>query len=229
MARRWVILVAGGVGSRMQSDVPKQFRLLEGRPVWAWALAPFLDEAFAPVLITHPDHRRTVMETARRLFPKNKILWAPAGPERFFSVKSGVDFLADRADGTDVVAIHDAARPFVDRPLICRGWETVQQAGTAVPVIPPYDAVRIRQLDSWKPFPRRHLLMIQTPQIFRYDWLSAAYEQPYREDFTDDAAVVESAMFPIAFYEGSRFNFKLTTAPDWQLARAWAGCGRREE
>ncbi len=229
MPTRWAVIVAGGVGARMKGNVPKQFRLLNGMPVWVWAAGPFAAEGFRLVVVTHPDHQDRITKAGARFFPTEKIYWAPAGKERFFSVKSGIERLAETAKEDDIVAVHDAARPFVDRPLIRRGLQQVMKTGAAVPAVPPYDSMRIHQLQEWKPFPRAHLRMVQTPQLFRYGRLYAAYQQPYQPHFTDDAAVVEAAMYPVSLYEGSRLNFKITTEQDWALARAWAAYESRPE
>ncbi len=223
MPRRCLILVAGGQSRRLGSGQPKQFRELGGRPVLEWPLTAFAEAGVEHVAVVLPEtHRTEWAERLRRRFPSLSVQTAPAGNERFFSVRNGLQAIAQWARPDDLVAVHDAARPFVRPALLRRGWETALRRGGAVPYVPLADSVRIRQLNQWAPFPREAVRAVQTPQIFRFDGLQQAYALPYRPEFTDEASVADAALLPWDFYEGDPLNFKITRPTDWVLAQAVA-------
>ncbi len=219
---RHLVLVAGGQGQRLRASRPKQFLQLQGRTLIEWALTPFVREGIDLAVVVLPcDANSQWKDRIMRCFPHTHFQFAQAGPQRFFSGQDGLDGGGD-VDDSDLVAIHDAARPFLTATMLRRGWEVAKASGTAVPLIAPTDSVRIRQLHQWRTLPRETVRCVQTPQIFRWDILRRAYQQDYRAEFTDDATVVEAALFPLAYYEGDPLNFKVTTPADWHLAQAVA-------
>ena len=144
---------------------------------------------------------------------------ASGGATRFHSVLNGLRTIpTDVAEA--VVGVHDGVRPFVSPDVIRRCYAEAEQTGTAVPVMPVVETVRHIQADgtSSATIDRSRLRLVQTPQAFSLSLLRRAYEQPYRDAFTDDASVVEALGHPITLVEGNRENIKLTTPFDLQVA-----------
>ena len=118
--------------------------------------------------------------------------------------------------------MHDGVRPFVSQAVINACFTVAGQFGSAVPVLPMIDSVREVDGTKNRPFDRERLRIVQTPQVFRVDWLRHAYEQPYQPQFTDDASLVEAAGYPIYLVDGNRRNIKITTPVDLQWAQIFA-------
>ena len=119
-----------------------------------------------------------------------------------------------------LVAVHDGVRPFVSVDVIRRCYEAAREHGAAIPVVPVVETVRQLNPPSSTTLDRSLLRLVQTPQVFRLDLLCRAYEQPYRDAFTDDASVVEALGHPITLVEGNRENIKITTPFDLTVAEA---------
>ncbi|MCH5320094.1 MAG: 2-C-methyl-D-erythritol 4-phosphate cytidylyltransferase, partial [Paramuribaculum sp.] len=143
----------------------------------------------------------------------------------------------------ELIAVHDAVRPFATPELIRRVAEAAAECGAAIPVVVPADSFREvgpqqgnhtpaadgctdhatgsdGAADDSHRIDRSRLRIVQTPQIFRPDWLRAAYRTPYDPQFTDDASVVEAAGHAVRLVEGERTNLKITTPDDFLLAEA---------
>lgn len=212
-----VIIVAGGSGSRMNNAVPKQFMLLQGKPVLAHAIEKFkaFDANINIVIVLAEEH----VATWNRLKDEYTIdmphTIALGGPTRFHSVKSGLSAIPS-TEG--IVGIHDGARPLVSAAMILECYTMAAKHGNAIPAIPPAETVR--QLDGAlsKQLNRSQLRLIQTPQCFRLDDIKMAYEQPYNDLFTDDASVLEANGGRIFLVAGERANLKITTAEDLVIA-----------
>lgn len=213
----YAIIVAGGKGNRMNQTVPKQFLELRGKPVLMHTLEAFHQCVLNPeiILVLNTDLHSFWEE----LCSKHNFTLAhrviKGGEERFHSVKNGLDEIK----GEGIVAIHDAVRPLVTAGLILRSYEMAEEKGNAVAAIQPVDSVRIKKegMDS-AALNRSELYLIQTPQTFRTEQLDNAYNQPFRNEFTDDASVVEKAGFSINILEGERSNIKITYAQDMEMA-----------
>lgn len=215
-----VIIVAGGSGSRMGADIPKQFLKLNGTPILAITLRRFLDAL--------PGCRITVVLPEGEI-PRWEAICAEEGLEgthmvcaggntRFASVLNGLDTAGD----CDYIAVHDGVRPLVSPDMIRRCISTAATYGTAIPAVRPVDSFRRLTEDDGgsHPIDRERLRAIQTPQVFRADLLLKAYSQPYRHEFTDDASVVEAYGTRITLCEGERSNIKITTPEDLCIAEA---------
>jgi len=194
---------------------------LGGRPLLAYSLATFR---------AHPDVHEIIlvvaaedMERARRLISTGPLSVTEkvilGGAERRDSVWAG---LAEVTAGTDIVLVHDAARPFVSQRVISACIETVRRQGAAVVAMPIADTVKRAAPDNAvaATVPRAGLWGAQTPQGFRYELLLAAYRRAVAEDWavTDDASVVEQAGHRVYLVEGEAMNFKITRPGDLQLA-----------
>jgi 2-C-methyl-D-erythritol 4-phosphate cytidylyltransferase / 2-C-methyl-D-erythritol 2,4-cyclodiphosphate synthase len=221
-----VIIVAAGRGSRAGGDIPKQYCDLGGRSVLARSCEAFLShEEIASVLVViHPDDT-VLYEQALEGLPSpvlRKLLPAVAGGEtRQNSVRQGLEALVDARP--QIVLIHDAARPWVDRALIDRALQTAQCTGAAVPGIPVTDTIKIVGEEGYvvDTPDRARLRAVQTPQAFRYDQILKAHRDAAAaglSSFTDDGALAEWAGLKVHVFGGSPQNAKITHAADLQDA-----------
>ncbi len=212
-----VIIVAGGEGKRMGHPVPKQFLILDRRPVLWHALTAFhrYDPDLTIILVLHKDWIPKWKEISASLHPDIRYHITAGGRTRFHSVKNGLA----RIEKADLVAVHDASRPLITTSLIDHAFKTARRKGNAVPAIPATDSLRIITPDGNKPLDRSTVRYIQTPQIFRMDILKKAFRQTYRPEFTDEATVVETLGESIHLTEGERRNIKITTEMDLKIAK----------
>ena len=218
---KYAIVVAGGKGLRMGADTPKQFLPIGGKPVLMRTLERFREALPDVVLVlvlppSQQDFWRQLCVHHHFTLPHTV---ASGGATRFHSVLNGLRTIpTDVAEA--VVGVHDGVRPFVSPDVIRRCYAEAEQTGTAVPVMPVVETVRHIQADgtSSATIDRSRLRLVQTPQTFSLSLLRRAYEQPYRDAFTDDASVVEALGHPITLVEGNRENIKLTTPFDLQVA-----------
>lgn len=215
----FVIIVAGGKGLRMGGDVPKQFLPIGGKPVLMRTLEAFhdVDDKLGLILVLphdHQDYWRQLCEEYNFNLP-HQI--ADGGETRFHSVLSGLSLVPDDGDG--VVGVHDGVRPFVSTDVIRRCYDAALEHGAVVPVVPVVETVRqiLPEGDS-QTVDRSLFRLVQTPQTFRISLLKEAYRQPYRQEFTDDASVVEALGHHVTLVDGNRENIKLTTPSDIHYA-----------
>jgi 2-C-methyl-D-erythritol 4-phosphate cytidylyltransferase len=215
--KRAVILVAGGSGSRMSASLPKQFLPLRGLPVLVHSIFAFR-EAYPDirVILVLPENQIDYWQT---LFRQQNLPSAdqvvPGGETRFHSVKNGLS-----SASADLIAVHDGARPLVTSRLIRRVFETAEKHGTAIPVLPVNESLRIVDHSGSKPLERTAIRIVQTPQVFRGELLLNAYKSNYRPEFTDDATVVEYSGIPVTLTTGESYNIKITVPVDLTLAEA---------
>ena len=216
---KYVIIVAGGKGLRMGGELPKQFIPVEGRPVLMRTLDAFhtCDSSIEIILVLPRDHQPYWQELCREYQFAVPHRIADGGATRFHSVQNGLA-LVDELDA--LVAVHDGVRPFVAHEVINRCYQEAEQYGAVVPVIPVVETVRHLLPEGSKTVSRDDYRLVQTPQTFRASLLRRAYEQPYRETFTDDASVVEALYNVVHHVEGNPENIKLTTPFDLVVARA---------
>ncbi|MBB6609410.1 2-C-methyl-D-erythritol 4-phosphate cytidylyltransferase [Pontibacter sp. Tf4] len=216
----YAIIVAGGSGSRMQHDLPKQFIEVAGKPILMHTIERFYNyNPTIRLIVVLPQEQ---LDTWRELCRKHEFklfhMTVPGGTTRFGSVKNGLGAVM----GEGLVAVHDGVRPFVETETIKAAFEAAANYGSAVVAISPKDSIRELTGSGSKAVPRANYKMVQTPQVFNATILRKAYEQPEQEHFTDDASVVESIGETIALVEGSYRNIKITTPEDLILAEAFA-------
>lgn len=212
----YAIIVAGGSGSRMKATIAKQFLLLEGKPILMHTLEIFhkcnLQPEILLVLNIHEHHRwEQLCEQYNFKVPHQVI---KGGEQRFHSVMNGLK----ATKGKSIIAVHDAVRPLLSTDLIEHSFKTAEEKGTAVAAIHPTDSVRSLKGDKNEALNRDEIYLIQTPQAFQSDLLKKAYKQPYRNNYTDDASVVEHAGYKIHLIEGERENIKITHPFDLEIA-----------
>ena len=217
--KRYLIVVAGGTGTRMAQPVAKQFLLLEGLPLMWWTLRRF--RAALPdlhlVLVLHESLFDTFRSLEATHGPAEVDQLVAGGAERWHSVVNGLAVLPE--DG--VVGVHDAVRPFVSEATICRCFEAAADAGSAVPVVPVKDSIREVNGAASHALMRDRLRAVQTPQCFSLAGLKAAYSCGFRPEFTDDASVFEFAGHPVQLVDGDLENIKITTPEDLYVAQAF--------
>lgn len=214
----YVIVVAGGSGTRMKSVVPKQFLELAGRPILMHTLERFVafDPAIKIILVLPEAHQSTWKELCVLHAFTLKHSVVNGGETRFHSVKNGLNTIS----GDGIVAVHDGVRPLVSITTIRRCFEEAKKKGNAIPCIPVHETVRQIEGDSSKLVDRSALRLIQTPQVFEIRLLQQAFNQEYQSIFTDDASVIENKGENIHLVEGSRENIKITEPADLILAKS---------
>lgn len=215
------IVLAAGKGSRMQSDIPKQYMELNGYPVLYYALKTFQESFVDEVILVCGEEeisfcRKEIVEKYR--FSKVKKVVA-GGKERYQSVQKGIQAIEE----SDYVYIHDGARPFLTQDILKRSQEKVEQCNACVVGMPVKDTIKLTDSNgNIKDTPdRNYVWQIQTPQVFSYDIIKSAYEKMEEAkdiNFTDDAMVVEKMLhYPIQLVMGSYQNIKITTPEDMKI------------
>ena len=222
--KKFAVIVAGGSGKRMATQVPKQFLPLQDKPILMHTLEAFhAYDAHLQLVLVLPeaqvDYWLELCESHQFGLPHTITF---GGKERYDSVKNGL-LMVQQLRGPQaekaLVAVHDAVRPFVDAALLERCYAKAAETGAVVPTIPMVDSLRRVLPDgSNQAEDRAAFCHVQTPQVFDADALWAAYRLPYQDSFTDDASVMEAAGASIALVEGSRHNTKITTQEDLDLA-----------
>ncbi len=213
----YAVIVAGGSGTRMGTDIPKQFLELAGRPVLMHTIERFLTFSNSIHIITVlPGEYLEFWDQLKKKynFTLPHII-VRGGETRFISVRNGLEYVDDDA----LVAVHDAVRPLVSIGTIKRCFETAGEYGNAIPVISPSDTLRIVNEENSKPVDRLLVKQIQTPQVFHSRLLKKAYCQSYLPEFTDDATVLEKTGEKIRLVDGNRENIKITNPEDLIIAQ----------
>lgn len=217
--KKSVIIVAGGVGSRMGSEIPKQFLLLENLPVLMWTIRCFLQyDPNMPVVLVLPESQMERWKEFCKIYRFDHPHTIVKGGEiRFQSVKNGLDALPK----TDLVAIHDGVRPLVSYETIENCFCQAAITGAAIPVMPLNETLRTGSMEDSKTVDRRQYFSVQTPQVFQTPILLKAYNQQVNTSFTDDASVVEASGFPVIMVMGNPENIKITHPGDLLIASAY--------
>ena len=216
----YIIIVAGGKGLRMGSDIPKQFLPIGGKPVLMRTLERFREysEDLQIILVLPEAQQDYWQDICQKYNFQVEYLLANGGQTRFHSVQNGLALVPDDVEG--VVGVHDGVRPFPSIEVIRNCFETARTAKAVIPVIPVVETVRHLEGENSMTVPRNEYRLVQTPQTFDIQLLKAANHQPYNDGFTDDASVVESYGYQITLVEGNRENIKITTPYDIIVAEA---------
>lgn len=215
----YAVIVAGGAGTRMGTALPKQFLELVGKPVLYHTLRAFADAMpRVHIILVLPAHQLSYAQMVLQGFGDARIdvELVAGGETRFHSVQAGLRSVSESA----LVAVHDGVRCLATPDLIRRCFAQAQGLGSAIPAVPIADSIRKISGEETKPIDRSQLRAVQTPQTFRASILLPAYGQAWREDFTDEATVVEASGGRIHLIEGERANLKITTPDDLILAEA---------
>lgn len=209
------LIVAAGSGSRLKSDIPKQYLALGNRLVIDYSIQTF---------IKHPsiDNVALVISDAHKEFyapilsKYKNIVIVNGGAERSDSVKAGLEILSSLK--TEKVLIHDAARPFMSSCVIDRILTSLETELATIPVIPVADTIKTGQGHVEETVDRRTLNQVQTPQGFCFNTLREVYKN--LPSFTDDAQAMEESNVPVALVEGDEMLFKITTPYDYTVAQS---------
>lgn len=210
------IIVAGGKGERMNTDTPKQFLEIQGKPILMHTLEVFhrFDAAMQLILVlpaVQIDFWRELCKKHAFRLPHEIVT---GGQTRFHSVKNGLKALQTNG----LIAVHDGVRPLVSVETISHCFAEAEKLGAVIPVIDMVDSVRQLTENGNQSIDRTALKLVQTPQVFDDKLLKRAYEQEFSPLFTDDASVVEATGKEIYLVEGNRENIKITTEFDLRLA-----------
>jgi 2-C-methyl-D-erythritol 4-phosphate cytidylyltransferase len=215
---KYAVIVAGGSGSRMGSATPKQFLMLNDKPLLYHTVKTFL-EAFDDlqiILVLPEQYTDLGREIIDAYFDYSRIQITAGGETRFHSVKNGLQLV--RQDS--IVFVHDAVRCLLSTELIHRCYQNTLHSGSAVPVVRCKDSVRMlnEEGNDNEVLDRSKIVLVQTPQTFHSRILLPAFEIDYKERFTDEATVVESFGLKVSLIEGEENNIKITKPVDLLFA-----------
>lgn len=215
--KKYVIIVAGGSGSRMGSQVPKQFLELGGKTVLQRTVEKFIEAVpdINVITVLPSAHIGTWKEMCMRGSLYHPQVLVAGGITRFHSVRNALEKVPDGA----VVAIHDGVRPLLSVDLIRTMFGKMESCRALIPVVPVVDTLRSTEPSLPDP-DRQKTVCVQTPQLFLSEDIRDAYRQAFDVSFTDDASVLARKNIPLSFIEGERLNFKITTPDDLRLAEA---------
>ncbi len=205
----------------MGNDIPKQFLPVAGKPILMHTIERFheYDENLKVILVLPESQQAYWKELCETYHFGISHTVVNGGDTRFQSSKNGLAAIPDGEDG--VVGIHDGVRPFVSKEVIAECYETAREEYAAIPVYAVTDTLRyIDKRGGGKNVLRDDYRIVQTPQTFDISLAKQAFNQGYKEQFTDDASVVESLGCQVAMVEGNRENIKITTPFDLKVAEA---------
>ena len=216
---RYAIIVAGGKGLRMGTEVPKQFLPIAGKPVLMHTISRFhaYDAHLKVILVLPKEQQEYWNQLCEEYHFTEDYQLADGGVSRFQSCRNGLSMIPNETEG--LVGIHDGVRPFVSNEAISRCYDAAEKEKAVVPVLPVTDTLRfVGDSDKGRNVSRSDYRVVQTPQVFDIQLLKKAYNQPESTSFTDDASVVESIGQAVTMVEGNRENIKITTPFDLKVA-----------
>ncbi|MEM9389387.1 MAG: 2-C-methyl-D-erythritol 4-phosphate cytidylyltransferase [Bacteroidota bacterium] len=217
--KEFAIIVAGGKGTRMKSNIPKQFMLLNGLPVLMHTLNSFFDysDDINIILVLPEDELETWEKLCAQYNYTNPVTIVSGGESRFQSVRNGLSKIEEHSG---LVAIHDGVRPLVGKDIIGASYRLAAVHGSAVAAVRLKESLRKTDQDNTKAVDRSNYRMIQTPQTFDLELIRKAYGIKEGSSLTDDASVAEKSGHVISLFEGSYSNIKITTPEDIFIAEA---------
>lgn len=214
--KKYAVIVAGGSGKRMGSEIPKQFLKLAGKPLIMHSIMRFIEyDTSTEIIVVLPggliNYWRSLQEEYRFNIRHSIV---KGGDTRFHSVRNGLEMVGLAG----LVAIHDGVRPLVSTGTIRRCYEAAEKHGSGIPVISPADSIRMVTGIESVSVNRMHVKLVQTPQVFNAGLIKKAYLAEYSEEFTDDATVLERTGEAVFLAEGNKENIKITTPDDLLVA-----------
>jgi 2-C-methyl-D-erythritol 4-phosphate cytidylyltransferase len=216
--KKYAVIVAGGQGLRMGSAIPKQFLPLLGKPMLCHAVEAFANaiDDIQLILVLPPDQVGSAQTVLRSYLGGIDVVTVAGGQTRYHSVQNGLK----KVNNDGIVFVHDGARPLVSAELILRCYQQAREKGSAVPVIPIAESVRVMDGDRSTPLIREQLRIIQTPQTFKTELILPAFKQDYDPSFTDEATVLEAHGVKVHLIDGMHDNIKVTGPDDMVIAEA---------
>ena len=225
MSKNTIIFTAGGSGMRMNTDVPKQFIPVGEKPMLMWAMEAFesFDASLHKIIVLPADRVDLWKDLCKEFEFTIDHQIVEGGQTRFESVKKGIENTANAG----LTGIHDGVRPFPSTETIRNAFEKAEKLGTAIPYVDSTDSLRQIKEDGSEIVDRSKIKRIQTPQVFQTEIIKKAYQQNYKESFTDDASVVEAMDQPIHLSPGNEENLKVTTRMDLRIAMMLANLSKK--
>lgn len=214
--KKYIIIVAGGSGSRMGSATPKQFLELLGLPILMHTLKKFQQTVReGEIILALPEKEQNTWQSLceKHQFDVTHQI-VNGGKSRFHSVQNALQKVTEKS----IVAIHDGVRPLVSETVIKHCLQAAETHGTAIPTLPMQDSIRKVTDNGNEIADRSQFVLVQTPQCFQSETILKAYQQEYQSSFTDDASVVEQLGHNIHLIEGNKENIKITTPEDLKIA-----------
>ncbi len=215
--KRYSIIVAGGNGQRMNTELPKQFLLLNFKPVIMHSIKKFFD-CDAEIIVVLPQQHLNFWEELKLKYNfkiPHKVI--AGGTTRCESVFNGLQLVEDY---NSIVAVHDAVRPLISETIIIKLFAVAEEKGNAIPAIEMRDSIRKISGSQNKQVNRDDFCIVQTPQVFKTEILKGAFEKTGNRNFTDEASLVESSGVKINIEKGEQRNIKITFPEDLILAEA---------
>ena len=232
MSQFVAIVLSAGVGSRMKSDVPKQYMDLNGKPVIYYSLKAFEDAGFSSIILVcgKNDVEYCQEEIVKKHGLTKVTAVVPGGKERYHSVYEGLKAVGN----VDYVFIHDGARPMINQDIINRLKDAVIKEEAAVAGMPVKDTIKIVDEEAYVTDTpeRQYVWQVQTPQCFSYSIIYDAYKSVIQDEeegwtipkITDDAMVLEYATdHEVKMVEADYRNIKITTPEDLLIAEVFLG------
>ena len=209
--KRSIIITAGGLGKRMGSELPKQFLLLNDKPILIHTLERFFAfDQNAQIIITLPkewqEYWKELLKEHQITIPHDLI---DGGQERFHSIENALKFCTG-----EQIAIHDGVRPLVKLETISRCFEGLKHAKAVVPVLDLKDSLRKGSHAHSEHVDRKNYYLVHTPQCFDAQTLLKAYAEGFQAHFTDDASVVEALGICPLLVPSNEENIKITSPLD---------------
>lgn len=216
--QKYVVIVAGGSGTRMKREIPKQFIPVAGKPILMHTLLAFYNfSAEINIILVLPESQilgwKSLCAQYNFDIPHKTTI---GGKTRFHSVKNGLANI----NGDGLVAIHDGVRPLVSDQIILNSFAMAEQKGNAITAVPLKDSIRWTDGTNNKVVNRNDYQLVQTPQTFQVNLIKSAFNTGYDPGFTDDASVLEASGTKINLIEGDYSNIKITTPEDLVLAES---------
>jgi 2-C-methyl-D-erythritol 4-phosphate cytidylyltransferase len=211
------VIVAGGSGTRMGSEIPKQLLEINNKPILIYTIEAFVSafDDMKIILVLPAAYLENGKQLMQNFFPNKSIECISGGATRFDSVKAGLSLI----NSSSIVFVHDAVRCLVSVNLIKLAYQTALKEGSAIPVVPIKDSIRMINGNSSQIINRDVLRAVQTPQTFKSEILLPAFNQPFDSSFTDEASVVEKLGHSVALFPGEDLNIKITVPADLEFAR----------
>jgi 2-C-methyl-D-erythritol 4-phosphate cytidylyltransferase len=206
--KKIAVITAGGAGSRMGTVLPKQFLLLNERPILWHTIQAFVS-AFTDIqliLVLPADYMTAGIELITEMGLNSQTI--------FDSVKNGLAKITEPA----IIFVHDGVRCLITATLIKQCYNQAIEIGTAIPAVAATDSIRMESNGINQSIDRNKIRIIQTPQTFNSNILLPAFQQPYQETFTDEASVVEANGSKVHLIEGDNQNLKITRPIDLIIA-----------
>lgn len=218
--KKYIIIVAGGVGSRMNATLPKQFLEINGKPIIFHTIDAFQKALpdIEVIIVMNRDFVDLFKSMIGKYYEGPELLITVGGETRYHSSKNGLKLVEENS----IVGIHDAARPIVSKELIQNIYNRAEEVKAIIPIVPVKESIRLvnEQSTSSKQVDRSLYRIVQTPQVFDSNLIKKAFEAGYKKIYTDDASVVEKEMgIEISLIEGEVGNIKITDSLDLYLAK----------